>query len=180
MKIYIAERRNIRTGKEKEQFIRECLADFSPIDRKQTEKAEFCREPGGRPYLAGVKMEFSLSHSGEYIGCAVSPYRIGFDLQEIRPANFHGIAKRFFSKEEQLYLEKFGESRFFSLWSRKEAFVKCTGRGMAQGFSSFSTVKDGRLSAVLSAPENPEQEYRIRELEIMPGFCAAVCIPNRG
>ena len=180
MQVYLAERQKIQTESEKERFIRRCLADFSPIDRKQLDKAEFRRETGGRPYLLGSKIEFSLSHSGSYIGCAVSRFRLGFDLQEIRPANFRGIAERFFSREEQLYMEKFGESAFFSLWSRKEAFVKCTGRGMAQGFSSFSTVKDGRLSAVILSNSGPADAYRIRELEIAPDFCAAVCIPDFG
>ena len=47
---------------------------------------------------------FNLSHSGNLVVCAVSEKEVGCDAEKIRPARMK-VAKRFFSEEENQYLE---------------------------------------------------------------------------
>lgn len=123
----------------------------------------------GKPYFQELPMFFSLSHSGEYVLCAASGREIGADIQKIQPADILKLAKRFFAEPEYLGLErcKSEEERrrlFFELWSRKEAYGKLTGEGVAaalgQDLRSGNAGQDAEW-AVLSPPE---------------GYTAAVCV----
>lgn len=102
---------------------------------------------GGKPVLAGGP-EFSLSHSGERVLCALSDQTVGADLQQLRPYN-PALARRFFSKTEAAWLEELRErdQAFSLLWSLKESYVKLLGSGIAGGHLDSFTVRiapDGR------------------------------------
>lgn len=92
----------------------------------------------GKPEIEGIC--FNLSHSQEYAVCAVSSRPVGCDIEKIKELKTD-IAKRFFSKREQEYLNTFGETErpgeFFRLWTMKESYVKMTGEGMHLAFNRF-------------------------------------------
>ena len=63
------------------------------------------------------------------------------------------LADRFFSGEESEYVRSGAtvvdeKERFMKIWTRKEAYVKCTGKGVAD-FPSFSVVESDKLVAKL-------------------------------
>jgi len=89
-------------------------------------------DASGRPFL-DCGMDFNISHSGEYVVCALCPAgRIGIDIEEIRPVDIsdfkaqmtHGQWETMMASENRL-------EKFFSLWTQKEAMIKADGRGMA-------------------------------------------------
>lgn len=90
----------------------------------------------GKPYLQGNPLYFNLSHSGEYVLCALSGEEIGADIQKHQASPKEALVKRFFSEQEQ---EMFAncktcpesEEMFYRLWTRKEAYAKLTGQGLA-------------------------------------------------
>lgn len=89
----------------------------------------------GKPYLREYPLFFNLSHSGEYVVCAVSDREIGVDIQKCSAMNIIRIARRFYSEEECRALEacETEEERqqyFFRLWARKEAYGKLLGEGI--------------------------------------------------
>lgn len=89
----------------------------------------------GKPYLKDSPFCFSISHSGEYVLCAVAGEEIGADIQQHRSCNGRKLADRFFSERERAVLEqafrdRAGEEEFFRLWVRKEAYGKLTGGGI--------------------------------------------------
>ncbi len=95
----------------------------------------------GKPYIKDVKIEFSISHSGDIAVCAISDKPVGIDIEKIRDININ-LVKRVFTPDEQQYvLEKWSLSkeRFFEVWTRKEAYAKMNGKGVAT-FSEFSTM----------------------------------------
>lgn len=90
----------------------------------------------GKPYLQDHPFYFNLSHSGEYVFCAISDREVGVDIQQFRPVDEVRLTRRFFSEEEQKALERCldrEEQRklFYRLWTRKEAYGKLTGEGIA-------------------------------------------------
>lgn len=104
------------------------LAEPLPLTYRYGEK--------GKPYFDNTPLFFNLSHSGEYVLCAVSRQEVGADIQKIQPTDVMKLAKRFFSEPECRALERCesdGERQglFFGLWSRKEAYGKLTGDGVA-------------------------------------------------
>lgn len=101
-----------------------------PLDLKMYYKGN------GKPYLQDYPLYFNLSHSGNYVVCAVSTQEVGVDIQEYKKADVKRLARRFFSGEEQSILmacanEKEQNELFYQLWTRKEAYGKLTGEGIA-------------------------------------------------
>lgn len=123
----------------------------------------------GKPYFENIPLFFSLSHSGEYVLCAVSSRQeVGADIQKIQSADVMKIAKRFFSEPECRALERCESDRerqglFFGLWSRKEAYGKLTGEG---------------VTAVLGDDmKNAEAKRDVEWMDVSPpaGYAMAVC-----
>ena len=97
----------------------------------------------GKPMVDGL--EFSLSHSGNLVICAVSDKPVGCDVEKIRKAP-KGVAKRYYSDTERAYLSRFLEDEydreFFRLWTLKESYVKMTGEGLRVPFDAYEMVAD--------------------------------------
>ena len=120
------------------ELIRNAIADEFNIDAKDL---RFRTGKSGKPYVENVKVEFSISHSGNIAVCAISDKPVGVDVEFIRDVNVN-VAKRLFTLDEQNYVfEKWALSkqRFFEIWTRKEAYVKMLGRGISY-FPEFSTM----------------------------------------
>ena len=123
----------------------------------------------GKPYFKNYSLKFNLSHSGEYVFCGVSDQEIGADIQEIRDAKELSLARRFFSEGESMALEhcENDEERsqlFFRLWTRKEAYGKLTGQGIA-----------GVLNKDLWAAGSEKEELIWEEYSTPVGYRIAVC-----
>ena len=108
---------------------------------------EISRGEGGKPRIAGGP-EFSLSHSGERVLCALSDEAVGADIQQLRPCD-PALVRRFFTAEEGAWLEEQRERdlAFSLLWSLKESYVKLLGSGIAGVHLDSFTVRvlsDGR------------------------------------
>ena len=124
-------------------------------------------EKSGKPYFTNYPYYFNLSHSGDYVVCALSEREVGIDLQEHRAVDFQRMAGRFFSSAEADVLARAEdrEAFFFRLWARKEAYGKLTGKGLADALGkdlwSGKTEIAGKLCW---------QEY-----EALSGYSMAVC-----
>lgn len=104
----------------------------------------------GKPFLKDYPMlHYSISHSGDYVGCAFHDLPIGFDLQQKRECSFERLIYKFHPKEIMQWncmppSER--EDYFWRLWTTKEAYGKCTGKGLAEGFSSFfADITNGEI-----------------------------------
>ncbi len=84
-----------------------------------------------------AECHFNLSHSGNYVICAVADFEVGVDIQR-RTRVRDSVLRKFFSKEEQMRVEAGGDDEglreitFAQIWSPKEAETKLTGRGIGQ------------------------------------------------
>lgn len=88
---------------------------------------------GGKPYFADSSVQFSLSHSAPLLALAASKNTpVGLDIEKIRPHGA-GFAARWFSAEEQALIAKANDrdAALVTLWTKKEAVAKCSGRGLA-------------------------------------------------
>jgi 4'-phosphopantetheinyl transferase len=86
----------------------------------------------GKPGLKdGSDCHFSIAHSGDLVLAAFAAVPLGADTEEAREVDALGLARRFFSPLEISAVED-DSSRFFPLWTRREAAVKADGRGLAR------------------------------------------------
>ncbi len=126
----------------------------------------------GKPYLENVSdskelnLYFSLSHSGEFVICAISDSEIGADIQQMKHVNYDKIISRFFTPIEYEHYSQINSqeekiSYFYKLWTRKEAYAKCTGKGLA-GILQIDVLQD-----------NPAFVWD--EYEAIDGYKIAVC-----
>ena len=109
------------------------------------------RTEAGKPYFADLPIRFSLSHSGQKVILAVSQHEIGADIEQILPRSTD-VAKRFFTERERAYVfaaETEALSRFYEIWTKKEAYGKYLGCGLSGVTSTdvtalrFYTENDG-------------------------------------
>ena len=154
-------------------FVRACL-DFG-ADYKS---AQIVTDEYGKPGFAELPLYFNLSHSGTRAMCIVAEVPVGCDVEQIRPVK-PGLAGRFFSEEENRALEgcetpEAREALFFKLWTLKESFLKCTGRGLRTPLNAFS-VSVGPEGAALTQSAD-EAEYRLFEKAPGDGYQYAWCV----
>lgn len=139
----------------------------------------------GKPALAGGGLHFNLSHTVDTLLIAVADIAdIGIDIEAIHSRrNVDGLAQRCFSEREyqgwrQLPLDGRLEA-FYRLWTKKEAFVKAVGRGIALGVERCEIELDsgGQLLAIPSE-YGPANVWKVHELECGADFSAALVTPN--
>jgi 4'-phosphopantetheinyl transferase len=112
------------------------LADrgFRMLCGKGLAETELVYGPQGKPMLKDGGLHFSLSHSGAYALAAFAPVAIGCDIQK-REEKKSGVAKRFFAEQERQRLRD-GED-FTRIWTKKESFLKLSGKGMSMDLTCF-------------------------------------------
>jgi 4'-phosphopantetheinyl transferase len=113
----------------------------------------FTTRTGGKPdCVAGTAI--SVSHSGSLLACAVAPAgEVGVDVQF--PARHHHteeIAREWFTPAECAWLRRAPRDAFYRLWVLKEAYLKCTGEGLAGGLASLECCVDPPVIA-MRAPQ---------------------------
>ena len=95
---------------------------------------ETAREESGKPFFPGFRaLRFNLSHSGPLALCGVGAAPLGVDLEVLRPRR-EGLARYALSEAEYDFFRQQGGDwgAFYTLWTLKEARVKCTGQGLRQ------------------------------------------------
>lgn len=157
------------------------------------ESLAFVSNPHGKPSLAPIHDEslirFNLAHSGTFVVFAITRGRdVGVDIERIRP-EFGGqaIAERFFAPGEVEALRAVPEpSRllaFFHGWTRKEAYIKAKGKGLALPLDQFEVAIDpAQPAALLATRPDPDEAARwsLVAIEADPGHVAAVCVEGHG
>ncbi len=139
----------------------------------------------GKPFLEHHRrgFQFNLAHSGDLGLLAVTADRqVGVDLEEIRPViTEEEIAQRFFSAEEIVSLRVLPASEqrlaFFLCWTRKEAFLKALGEGIAYGLDQFTvTLTPGEPADLVEVLPDPSAASRwsLANLEPSEGYVGAV------
>jgi 4'-phosphopantetheinyl transferase len=123
------------------------------------EKIKFAKTGHGKPYLPEhPELVFNLSHTENFMVIAVAiNCHLGIDIEYYQHKDSLGsIINRYFASEEINYWnkqpEEFKTLEFYRLWTRKEAFLKATGLGIAHGLSS-SIINPEKPDSMLSVPD---------------------------
>lgn len=87
----------------------------------------------------------SISHSSGVWACAVDDQACGLDIESAQRADFHAIAKRYFSRAEQAYVSEGGLGAFLEIWTCKEAIAKLCQQSIFRTLSGVDLVKNDRL-----------------------------------
>jgi len=132
----------------------------------------------GKPSLVGGELHFNLSHSGGLALLAVTrDQETGVDIEATtRKVEIDKLAPRFFAPAEAAALADLPEAArvraFFNIWTRKEAYIKACGLGLALPLHSFNVSHDD--PPMLSVPG-----WTIHSLDACPGYAAALVIAGK-
>lgn len=141
----------------------------------------------GKPAFEGEgSLRFNMTHShGMALYALTEGREIGVDVEHIR-ADFTNddVARRFFSPfEVQSLCALPGEERvesFFRCWTRKEAYIKATGRGLSQPLDSFDvTLGPGDRAALLRNDDGTHERWTMVNVEVGPGYAGAVAVEGQ-
>jgi 4'-phosphopantetheinyl transferase len=146
----------------------------------------------GKPSLAeefgGDTLRFNVSHSrGLALYALTRDREIGVDLEYIDPDLAHEqIAERFFSPREVIMLRALPtdtqKEAFFNCWSRKEAYVKAVGDGLAIPLDQFDvSLAPQEPAQILSIRGDPQGAARWTLKRLMPakGYVGALAIEGQ-
>jgi 4'-phosphopantetheinyl transferase len=163
-------------------LIGEILVRYVLCDRYglKNEAIEFVNNDFGKPSLRSIKsIKFNISHSGEWVVCAVGEREIGIDIEMVRPIDIH-IAKRVFTAQEYNKIKNTKEEHrlecFYRLWTCKESYIKALGSGLSTALNSFSIEE--KQSSIKVRMDGEDSNFTIRRYFIDKNYEMAVCSPG--
>jgi len=152
-------------------------------------RLSFTCELRGKPALAGTldgrTLHFNLSHSdGLALFAVARQFPLGVDVERVRPIpEIDQIAEKFFSARESAMLNALPAEQkleaFFNCWTRKEAYLKATGEGIADALAQIEvSLAHGPTAQLLSIAGDAREAsfWSLLPLAPAPGFTGAVAV----
>ncbi len=159
----------------------------------QPGKIRFVHSAFGKPGLSsefGGRVTFNLSHSGGLLLIAIArASSVGVDIECIRSQpDYADLARHFFSTAEVEWLAAFPShlyaEAFLSCWTKKEAYLKARGEGLAIPLNSFSVPLTTDPAAVDLWVDSeaivPAARWSLYTLRPAPGYVGALAIQGSG
>ena len=140
----------------------------------------------GRPTVTGAAaVSFSLSHSGAFglLAVAAGRVRVGVDVEEVRPRrHLDALAARVLNDEEHAAWLAIDDPddrlrAFLGEWTRKEAYVKALGTGLATPLRDVPAQVEGWRTGALDlgpdrvaalALDRVDLEVALRQVALAP------------
>jgi 4'-phosphopantetheinyl transferase len=153
--------------------LRELLGRYLRTDPGQI---RFVYNAFGKPLLSpafGNRLKFNLSHSADLALIAIAAHtNVGIDVEYIRAqSDYADIARQFFSAAEVDHLNGLPShlrpQAFFSCWTKKEAYLKADGEGLAGDLDGASI-------------DAAAQRWSLYTLQPAPGYVGALAIDGGG
>lgn len=147
-----SKKKKILSFRKPEDRIRGLLADhlvrYLAMQGLGIENKDICYEynKNGKPFIKGVaSFNFNISHSGEYIACAMSSKTVGCDIQKKNPCDISMGNVIFTPKESQ---EIHSIDDFYKMWTLKEALLKAIGIGLSDEGIRINMMEDEQISEI--------------------------------
>ena len=134
----------------------------------------------GKPYVRDGGLFFSVSHSGNCAAIAVDGAEVGLDVEKLPTQDYMKVARRFYHPNELKFVEEADDPAraFTRVWTRKEAYLKRIGTGIASDLKAFDTTSgdlsdrihsfdlDGYIMSVCSEEIIPNETIHISNVEL--------------
>jgi 4'-phosphopantetheinyl transferase len=130
----------------------------------------------GKPFLGGHAIEFSFSHSGDFVLIAIASFPVGADIERVVEREGLGtVAVEAFTAEERGWLDAQSDraAAFYRLWTMKEAALKADGRGISAGLRSASVE-----TTTFTRVHLGDTAWEVREVRAGAEYCGAVAWPQ--
>lgn len=170
--------------------LRRIVGQILDVDPKQI---TFAYTDKDKPYLTSKyqnhAITFNISHSHDMALIAITlDLDIGVDIEKIREeVKFEKLAQHYFSQNEYEALQKLPKQQlpraFYACWTRKEAFVKALGKGIAFGLAQFSVSVDpldATPSLITHWDKNVMANWSLVNIDVEQDYQAALAVAGTG
>ncbi len=143
------------------------------LNRQLTEIA-FETGTNKKPFIKDSSLQYNVSHSGDWIVIAISNTAVGVDIEWINSGfQYQEIINEYFSAEESAYIAADdAHSRFFLLWTRKEALTKATAKGLDDDLKFIPSLEgDHEIDETLV---ESTLDWHSDSFELSPGYLATL------
>ncbi|MDD5463059.1 MAG: 4'-phosphopantetheinyl transferase superfamily protein [Methylococcales bacterium] len=136
----------------------------------------------GKPFLADYpELAFNLSHSADKFIIALGwNCQLGVDMEFYKlRISLAELVDKCFAEEEAFYWGKLPEDQksreFYRFWTRKEAFVKATGRGIGLGLNNC-VINPEKPTEFLRVPAcyEPASAWHVLDIDLGETVCSAL------
>ena len=169
--------------------IRSIISYYIPVGPNEL---VFCYGQYGKPYLDlplnEQDVRFNVSHSSSIALCALTRNQdIGVDVEFMsEDIDVLSLGKDFFTPREAAVLEALPEAQrleaFYNCWTRKEAYLKAVGAGLAFGLDSCEVSLAPGEPPALFRIEDGRQEamgWTLQSFSPAPGYVAAIAVEGQ-
>ncbi|MBQ7386362.1 MAG: 4'-phosphopantetheinyl transferase superfamily protein [Ruminococcus sp.] len=155
---FVDDRRRMAFG---EELLRKLISEEYGVDESDILITNL---PSGKPVaeVKGNEVFVSLTHSGNFVACALSNTPVGIDLEVKRDFNPRVLKALCDAEREFVAKSKDEAIAFLKIWTAKEAYLKMTGEGLA-GFSKAEVlplVKNGKWDGLI-LKSNQTEDYTL-------------------
>lgn len=142
-----------------------------------------CAKQHGPPRLPGSGTELSISHSGDRVGLAVTAGApVGLDVESRTRRAEESLLSYALNETELAELDGLDEderaAQFFIHWTRKEAIMKATGRGLRIPLRGITLSGPGQPTRLVATEEDglSPESTALTDLRPGAGYSAAVAV----
>lgn len=104
---------------------------------------QFDLAENGKPFVRNCAIHFNLSHSADFVLCAVDPRPIGVDIEALRPIK-PSLIQKVCSPDEIDFIAS-DPGRFLQVWTTKEALLKYRGTGICTDLRRINVCVNGTI-----------------------------------
>lgn len=152
--------------------LREILASYMGISATAI---QFGAGINKKPFaIADPQLCFSISYSSDWVLIAVSNKDVGVDIEFIdSDFSSNEVVHEYFSSAELNYLDSQNmDTAFYTLWTRKEAFLKGTGQGIGDHLK-FTPSLDG-IHQLDPQLDGSDRNWKVFSFMLNPHYVCAV------
>lgn len=132
----------------------------------------FVRSATGRPMLQPTgEYDCNVSHSGDFVVCAIGPRSVGIDIEQVREIDVTEF-RRFFPPDiyQHILTADMSVSEFFRWWTRIESVLKADGRGLCDDLTALRFCDCAREILL------DNRRWRCCDLDIAPGYVCCLAM----
>ena len=140
---------------------------------EHAESIRFAVGENKKPFVQShsVSLHYNIAHAGDWVLIAVSNSPVGIDIEHINSSfDFIEILPLCFSNDEVNFIQS--RESFYLLWTRKEALVKATGKGIDNDMP-FVPCMDG-MYEVSSEKIGSDKDWAVVSFEMGEQYVSSV------
>lgn len=169
-----ADQRRFLTGRAMAKTIVAERLGLSPSAIRFDSTCDDCGKPHGRPRLPGSTLQLSISHSGDRVGLAVTDgVPVGLDVERAGRDVAPTLVDYALNSAESVALKGLSADElagaFFTFWTRKEAVIKATGKGLRIPLHSITLSAPSEPAGLLDSTTSELSTSDTRMADLHPG-----------